>query len=108
MNIIEHFIDGKKVSGSSKRTAKVFNPATGEQSAEVRLASTKDLDTAVQAAKKAFVTWSAKPPLQRARILFKFKELIIFFKTVLVTPFKISLFAGCVIIFLPLTIHTFE
>jgi malonate-semialdehyde dehydrogenase (acetylating)/methylmalonate-semialdehyde dehydrogenase len=76
MNIIEHFIDGKKVSGSSKRTAKVFNPATGEQSAEVRLASTKDLDTAVQAAKKAFVTWSAKPPLQRARILFKFKELI--------------------------------
>jgi malonate-semialdehyde dehydrogenase (acetylating)/methylmalonate-semialdehyde dehydrogenase len=76
MNIIEHFIDGKKVSGFSKRTAKVFNPATGEQSAEVRLASTKDLDTAVQAAKKAFVTWSAKPPLQRARILFKFKELI--------------------------------
>ena len=76
MNIIEHFIDGKKVSGSSKRTAKVFNPATGEQSAEVRLASTKDLDTAVQAAKKAFVAWSAKPPLQRARILFKFKELI--------------------------------
>ena len=41
-------------------------------------------------------------------INFKFKELIIFFKTVLVTPFKISLFAGCVIIFLPFTIHTFE
>ena len=47
MNIIEHFIDGKKVSGSSKRTAKVFNPATGEQSAEVRLASNKDLDTEI-------------------------------------------------------------
>jgi malonate-semialdehyde dehydrogenase (acetylating)/methylmalonate-semialdehyde dehydrogenase len=76
MNIIEHYVNGKKFSGSSKRTSKVFNPATGEQTAEVRLASTKDLDDAVQVAKKAFVSWSAKPPLQRARIMFKFKELI--------------------------------
>ena len=76
MNIIEHYVNGKKFSGSSKRTSKVFNPATGEQTAEVRLASAKDLDEAVQVAKKAFVSWSAKPPLQRARIMFKFKELI--------------------------------
>ena len=76
MNIIEHYVNGKKFSGSSKRTSKVFNPATGEQTAEVRLASAKDLDDAVQVAKKAFVSWSAKPPLQRARIMFKFKELI--------------------------------
>jgi len=76
MNIIEHYVNGKKFSGSSKRTSKVFNPATGEQTAEVKLASTKDLDDAVQVAKKAFVSWSAKPPLQRARIMFKFKELI--------------------------------
>ena len=76
MNIIEHYVYGKKFTGSSKRTSKVFNPATGEQTAEVRLASTKDLDDVVQVAKKAFVSWSAKPPLQRARIIFKFKELI--------------------------------
>jgi len=54
----------------------VFNPATGEQSAEVKLASTKDVNDAISNAKKAFVSWSDKPPLQRARIMFKFKELI--------------------------------
>ena len=76
MDIIEHFINGKKISGISKRTSKVFNPATGEQTAEVKLASVQDVDIAVQTAKKAFVSWSKKPPLQRARIMFKFKELI--------------------------------
>mgnify|MGYP006204717875 CR=1 FL=1 len=42
MKTIEHFVGGKLFSGDSKRTSKVFNPATGEQSAEVKLASTKD------------------------------------------------------------------
>ena len=76
MNLIEHFIDGKIVSGTSDRTGKVFNPATGKQESQVRLASKSDLDLAVQKAKKAFETWSIKPPLQRARIIFKFKEII--------------------------------
>ncbi len=76
MNLIEHFIDGKIVSGTSDRTGKVFNPATGKQESQVRLASKSDLDLAVQKAKKAFETWSTKPPLQRARIIFKFKEII--------------------------------
>ena len=76
MNIIEHFANGKKFSGNSKKTSKVFNPATGEQTAEVKLASTKDMDIVVEVAKTAFVSWSKKPPLQRARVLFKFKELI--------------------------------
>ncbi len=76
MNTIQHFVNGKKFSGESKRVGKVFNPATGEQSAEVQLASTKDVNDAVENAKKAFETWSNKPPLQRARIMFKFKELI--------------------------------
>jgi malonate-semialdehyde dehydrogenase (acetylating)/methylmalonate-semialdehyde dehydrogenase len=58
MKTIEHFIDGKSFSGDSKRTGKVFNPATGEQSAEVKLASTKDVNTAVASAKKAFEAWS--------------------------------------------------
>ncbi len=76
MNSIEHFIDGKTLKGSSKRTAKVFNPATGDVSSNVNLASSADLNKAVEAAKKAFPSWSQKTPLFRARILFKFKELI--------------------------------
>ena len=76
MNIIEHFVNGKNFSGDSKRKSKVFNPATGEQTAEVKLASAKDLDFVVERAKKASFSWSKKPPLQRARVMFKFKELI--------------------------------
>ena len=58
MNLIEHFIDGKVTKGSSKKTSKVYNPATGEQSAEVNLASKSDVDLAVQKAKRAFIDWS--------------------------------------------------
>jgi len=76
MNLIEHFINGKITKGSSINTSKVFNPATGEQSAEVNLASKVDVDQVVQKAKQAFADWSRKPPAQRARIIFKFKELI--------------------------------
>jgi malonate-semialdehyde dehydrogenase (acetylating) / methylmalonate-semialdehyde dehydrogenase len=76
MNIIKHFIDGKISEGTSKRISHVFNPATGEKQSEVKLASKSDLDKAVDVAKKAFELWSLKPPLQRARIMFKFKDLI--------------------------------
>ena len=76
MNSIEHFIGGKITKGSSKKTSKVFNPATGEQTAEVNLASKADVDLAVEKATKAFTDWSRKPPAQRARVIFKFKELI--------------------------------
>ena len=76
MNLIEHFIDGKITKGSSKKTSRVFNPATGEQSSEVSLASRNDVDLAVQKAKKAFSNWCVKPPAQRAKVIFKFKELI--------------------------------
>ena len=76
MNLIEHFINGKVTKGSSKKTSKVFNPATGEQSAEVNLASKTDVDLTVEKAKQAFSAWSIKPPAQRARVIFKFKELI--------------------------------
>ena len=76
MNSIQHFVDGKIFRGSSKRTGKVFNPATGEQSSEVSFATTDDVNKAVLIAKTAFTSWSKKTPLFRARILFKFKELI--------------------------------
>ena len=76
MNVIKHFVNGQLFDGNSKRKGKVFNPATGDQNSEVNLATTNDVNIAVDAAKKAFVTWSQKTPLSRARILFKFKELI--------------------------------
>ena len=62
MNLIEHFIDGKIVSGTSDRKGKVFNPAIGKQESEVRLGTKQDLDLAVQKAKKAFETWSNVTP----------------------------------------------
>ncbi len=76
MNLIEHFIDGKIVSGTSDRKGKIFNPAIGKQESEVRLGTKQDLDLAIQKAKKAFETWSNVTPIQRARIIFKYKEII--------------------------------
>lgn len=76
MKTIEHFVNGNSFLGSSKRTSDVFNPATGEVSAKVNLASKKDVDDVVAVAKNAFIKWSQVSPLQRSRILFKFKNLI--------------------------------
>ena len=76
MNLIQHYINGKIVSGDSKRKGKVFNPATGAQESEVILGTKSDLDKAVENANKAYLSWSVKPAIQRARIIFKYKELI--------------------------------
>ena len=76
MKQIEHFVGGKIIPGISNKRGKVFNPATGEQSAEVKLATAKDVNEAVKNAKNAFENWANKPPIQRARVMFKFKELI--------------------------------
>ena len=76
MSLIQHFVNGKSYKGNSNRKGKVFNPATGEQESEVILGSKEDLNNSVNIAKKAFESWSEKPPLQRARVMFKFKELI--------------------------------
>ena len=76
MNNIYHFVDGKEFKGTSQRTSDVYNPATGEVAAKVYLASKKDLDEVIQNSLKASVCWANTPALQRARILFKFKELI--------------------------------
>ena len=54
MKLIEHFVGGKIIPGKSDKKGKVFNPATGEQEKEVRLAFKEDLDQAVAVAKKCF------------------------------------------------------
>tara|TARA_R110002110_G_scaffold9754_5_gene47746 strand:- start:171 stop:1664 length:1494 start_codon:yes stop_codon:yes gene_type:complete len=73
---LTHWINGKHVEGTSGRFGDVYNPATGEVAAQVPLASTAELNAAVEAAKAAFPEWAATPPLTRARIMFKYKTLI--------------------------------
>jgi malonate-semialdehyde dehydrogenase (acetylating)/methylmalonate-semialdehyde dehydrogenase len=76
MRTIPHFIGGKEVAGTSGRFSDVYNPATGEVQAKVALASKAELDAAVKVAAEAFKTWSAVTPLQRARVMFRFKDLL--------------------------------
>jgi malonate-semialdehyde dehydrogenase (acetylating)/methylmalonate-semialdehyde dehydrogenase len=73
---ILHFIQGQVRDGGSGRYGEVFDPATGQAQAQVALASTADVTAAVDAAQAAFPAWAATTPLNRARILFKFKELL--------------------------------
>ena len=73
---IGHYIGGVAVDPASGRFKEVFNPATGQVTGAVALASIEEVDAAVQSAKAAFAAWSETAPLKRARILFKFKELL--------------------------------
>lgn len=73
---IPHWIGGEAVEGSSGRFGDVFNPATGAVQARVPLANASELERAVAAAKAAFPAWAAFPPLRRARVLFRFRELM--------------------------------
>jgi malonate-semialdehyde dehydrogenase (acetylating)/methylmalonate-semialdehyde dehydrogenase len=73
---IAHYISGHKVSGSSARAQDVFNPATGAVTGHVSLANTQDVDQAVASAQAAFPAWADTPPLRRARVMFKFLELL--------------------------------
>ncbi|WP_370192409.1 CoA-acylating methylmalonate-semialdehyde dehydrogenase [Aurantimonas coralicida] len=76
MEQIGHFIGGKRVAGTSGRTADVFNPATGEVQAQVALASADELTAAVANAKAAQPAWAATNPQRRARVMMKFVELL--------------------------------
>ncbi len=69
MNRIEHIIGGQMTAGSSGKTQAVYNPATGEQSAEVVLGGQTEINAAVEAAKAAFENWSSTPPARRGRLM---------------------------------------
>ena len=73
---IAHYVGGRESRGNSGRFAEVFNPALGSVSAKVPLASEAEVAAAVESAQKALPGWAATPPLKRARVMFKFKELI--------------------------------
>ena len=73
---LQHWIGGRRVGGASGQFGDVFNPASGELTARVPFASTAEVGKAVEAAAKAFAGWAATPPLRRARVMFKFNELM--------------------------------
>ena len=76
MHQINHFIHGQAVAGRGERFGPVFNATTGEQYAQVPLASADEVREAIASAQKAFPAWAAESPLTRARVMFRYKELI--------------------------------
>ncbi len=76
MTELAHYINGTKVAGTSGRSQPIFNPATGDSDHTVPLASTAEVASAIAAAKAAWPAWSKTPPLRRARILDKFKNIL--------------------------------
>ncbi|UXI68813.1 CoA-acylating methylmalonate-semialdehyde dehydrogenase [Tahibacter amnicola] len=74
--LIPHFVGGQRNGSLQSRTSPVYNPATGEQTGVLPLATPADVDAAVQAARAAFPAWAATPPARRARVMFKFREIL--------------------------------
>ncbi|MDE1895922.1 MAG: aldehyde dehydrogenase family protein, partial [Rhodospirillales bacterium] len=76
MQSLGHYINGKMVPGAGSRSLPVFNPATGKQSKRLAVATPDEVNAAIEAAAAAFPAWAATPPLRRARVMFKFKDLM--------------------------------
>jgi malonate-semialdehyde dehydrogenase (acetylating)/methylmalonate-semialdehyde dehydrogenase len=76
MRTVDHWVAGKPWEGRSERLLDVTNPATGEVSSRVRLASREDVDHAVRAAREGFRAWRQAPLARRARVLFAFRDLL--------------------------------
>jgi malonate-semialdehyde dehydrogenase (acetylating) / methylmalonate-semialdehyde dehydrogenase len=74
--VVGHWIGGRPAAGAGQRRAPIFNPALGRAIREVALADAAQIDAAVRSAAAAQPAWGRQPPLQRARVLFRFKELI--------------------------------
>ena len=75
VNVIGHLINGEMVN-DDVRTQAVFNPATGVAEKKVALASKQTVEQAISAAQTAFPAWRNTPAIKRARVMFRFKELL--------------------------------
>ena len=71
-----HFVNGKKVEGTSGRTGDVYNPAIGQVVKQVPLASSAEVSAAIEVAADALPAWSATPPASRAQVMFAFREIV--------------------------------
>ena len=76
MRQVTHYISGQQVQGTSGRFGDIFNPSTGEIQAQVQLATEEEMGAAIAAAVEAQPAWGATNPQRRARVMFKFKELL--------------------------------
>src|SRR5699024_10435257 len=74
---LKNYIGGKWVESSADQTESVYNPATGEVIAEVPISNEADLNKAVETAREAFESWKEVPVPKRARILFKYQQLLV-------------------------------
>ena len=73
---LPHFIDGQRVAGESNRFGDIYDPATGRVQTRAPFATAGEVNKAVQAAKAAFPAWAATPASQRARVLFRYRDLL--------------------------------
>ena len=73
---IPHYVAGARFAGTATRSQTVTNPATGAVTGQVPLANAADVNAAVAAAQAAFPAWADTPPIRRARVMFKFLELV--------------------------------
>lgn len=76
MITLGNHIDGRRVEASGGRFGPVFNPATAAETKQVALSGDEDIDRAMAAAKKAFPGWANTPPMRRARVMFRYLELL--------------------------------
>ena len=76
MNLLGNFINGEQLASESERQSAVYNPATGEHTLNVSLSTADEAKAAITVAQIAFESWSKVTPLNRARVLFKFKALV--------------------------------
>ena len=73
---VAQYIQGARTAGTGTRTQPVYNPATGAVARQVRLGNAEDVNAAVASAQAAFPAWADTPPIRRARVLFKYLELL--------------------------------
>src|SRR5215211_7654432 len=76
MRIINHWIGGQTVDTEPDRTGAVYDPASGQQTAQVAYATGEDVDAAVRAAQAAYPAWRDTSTVKRARVMFRFLELL--------------------------------
>lgn len=76
MRQIPHYINGKRVDGTSGIFSDIYNPSIGDVQAQVQLATPAELDSAVENAAQAQIGWAATNPQRRARVMFRFKQLL--------------------------------
>ncbi len=76
VSMVPHWIGGKTVAGEPARSSPVFDPSAGCVTARVPFASADELNFCVKTARAAFPRWAGLPPLQRARVLFRYRQLL--------------------------------